>query len=113
MQSFPRGTWNSRLNINAEPPECSDELSLSVLKYLNLCAEEYYLYKRGYLAKDVWKIWECELNRTLRSPLFKREWRTLIGEFESYPEFRDFVQKTQSDLPTRSAAEQLIQPEGN
>jgi hypothetical protein len=96
MQSFPRGSWKSRLDLNSEPAESSDELSLSALKYLNLCAEEYYLYRKGYLDKNVWKIWESELKRTLQSPLFKREWIILVTEFESYPEFQKFVSEVQS-----------------
>ena len=96
MQSFPHSAWAARLNLEKALPEPSDELSLCVLRYLNLCSEEYYLRRRGYLAKEVWGIWERELQRTLKCPLFVREWKKLVGEFESYEDFRRYVEKAQS-----------------
>jgi hypothetical protein len=98
MQSFPKNVWSTRLNIEGFPPRKSKELSLSVLRYLNLCGEEYYLYKKKWLHKEIWGIWERELIRTLRTPLFIREWKTLAGEFESYPEFKEYVDKIQQSI---------------
>jgi hypothetical protein len=95
MQSFPKNTWPSRLDIEGKPPAKSKALSLSVLRYLNLCSEEYYLYKKGWLHKEIWEIWEGELIRTLQTPLFLREWKALSSEFESYPKFREYVDKIQ------------------
>jgi hypothetical protein len=92
MKSFPENSWTARLNA-ANLPDPSEALSLSVLKHLNLCSEEFYLFKRRYLSADVWRIWEGEIKRTLATPLFVREWRTLKTEFASYPEFRSFVEK--------------------
>jgi hypothetical protein len=66
-----------------------------VLRYLNLSSEEYYLFKRGYLRADVWRIWEGEMVRTLRSPLLRREWTKLASEFVSYPEFSTYVEQVQ------------------
>ena len=104
MESFPANSLQSRLMLEGNPPNESQELSLAVLKYLNLCSEEYYLYRKGYLAKDVWTIWESELVRTLRSPLVLREWKRLEHEFESYPEFKGFVESTQSSIARRRIA---------
>ena len=96
MESFPKNAWSARLNSEGVPPRKSKELSLSVLRYLNLCSEEYYLYKKGLLDKRIWKIWEKELARTLQTPLFIREWKTLAGEFDSYPKFKEYVDKIQN-----------------
>src|SRR5882724_12747818 len=63
MESFPRSSWSARLNLYGPLPATSEELSLCALQYLNLCSEEFYLHKRGYLAKDVWQIWEGEMRR--------------------------------------------------
>lgn len=78
-----------------------------VLRYLNLCSEEYYLCKTGHLDKKLWSIWEKELKRTVRS-LVRPEWADLRSEFVSYPEFRDFIdeileepRKTPSYRPSR------------
>jgi len=94
MDSFPREAFRLRFDLDSELPPPSQELTACVLKYLNLCSEEFYLRKKGYIAKDVWSIWEGELNRTLRSGVFRREWEGLRDEFVSYPEFCDFVETT-------------------
>jgi|TARA_B100001971_G_C17911739_1_gene393226 hypothetical protein len=95
LSSFPPDALQVRLKLTGEPPKASEETSRAVLRYLNLCSEEFYLCKQGYLSKNIWKIWEEELNRTLRSPLLKREWNELNIEFEAYPEFRDYVNQMQ------------------
>jgi len=97
MQSFPKNIWSTRLDIDGKPPAKSKALSLSVLRYLNLCSEEYYLFKKRWLYKETWKIWEGELIRTLQTPLFRREWKGLSGEFEAYPAFKEYVDKIQKE----------------
>ncbi|MCP6756106.1 hypothetical protein NL533_31260, partial [Klebsiella pneumoniae] len=57
----------------------------------NLCAEEYYLYRKGYIEPTVWAIWEMELRRMLASDLIVREWQVLEAEFRSYPDFQQYV----------------------
>lgn len=94
MESFPREAFHLRLGFDGELLPKSQGLTTCVLKYLNLCSEEFYLRKKRYIDEDVWSIWEDELNRTLRSNLVRREWEDLREEFVSYPEFRDFVEKT-------------------
>ena len=61
------------MNIEDTLLDPSEELTLCVLKYLNLCSEEFYLDKSKYLADQVWKIWEGKIKRTLATPLFIRE----------------------------------------
>ena len=97
MASFQTAARNARLNLAGKPPEESEEVSLAVLRYLNLCSEEFYLFRRGYLATDIWGLWEAELKRTLGSPLFIREWKRLRSEFQSYPEFREYVDSTHAE----------------
>ena len=98
LESFPADAWESRFNLSAKLPEPSLELTLCVLRYLNLSSEEFYLYRGGYLRRDVWQIWEGELLRTLRSPLLRREWKTLSMEFVSYPEFARYVDDAQKGV---------------
>ncbi len=97
MDAFPPDAFRLRFDLENELPPSSDKLTLAVLKYLNLCSEEYFLHKRGYLAKDVWRIWEEELKRTLRSRVIRREWEVLKDEFKSDPAFTRFVAEVQSE----------------
>ena len=102
VDSFPNKTLSARLNTDGKPPERSDELTKCVLQYLNLCAEEFYMWKKGYLNRELWKIWESELIRTLQSPLLRREWQDkneieqLRDEFIAYPEFQNYVDHIQN-----------------
>ncbi|GAB4222354.1 MAG: hypothetical protein Kow0062_19360 [Acidobacteriota bacterium] len=95
MRSFPREGRLARLSSEGEPPPPSDDLTLAVLRYLNLCSEEFYLCRKRYLSRGVWRIWEDELKRTLRTPLLRREWAQLRREFEAYPEFAEYVDRVQ------------------
>src|SRR6266849_5831275 len=65
MDMFPPDSRRARLDLFAEPPPASEDLTLVVLRSLNLCSEEFYLCKNRYLSNDVWRIWEAELRRTL------------------------------------------------
>lgn len=96
MSDFPPDAFKARLDLDQALPEPNATLSLAALRYLNMCSEEYYLWRRGYLNTEVWTIWEAELQRTLRSPLILREWRDLSSEFESYPEFVRYVAAVQT-----------------
>jgi hypothetical protein len=95
LASFPENAWEARFRLDAALPDESMELTLCVLRYLNLSSEEFYLYRRGYLRREVWGVWEGELLRTLRSPLLRREWKRLRPEFISYPEFSSYVEDAQ------------------
>ena len=97
--SFPAAALESRLKLGEALPQPSEALSVCILKYLNLCSEEFALYQKGYLAKDIWKMWEAELVRTLRSPLLQREWKRLRAEFKADPLFFAFVEATQATAP--------------
>lgn len=100
MADFPETAFQVRFDQVRLPPP-STELRICLLRYLNLTSEEFYLMKGGYLDKKVWKIWEREVLRTLASPLFVREWSEMKREFESYPEFVDFVEKAQRDSKSK------------
>jgi hypothetical protein len=58
MSSYPEDAWAARLDMEGEVPAPSKGLTLAALRYLNLCSEEFYLWKRGYIEEGVWNIWE-------------------------------------------------------
>ena len=93
MRDAPPEFRKWRLNIDATPAELTQDVRASILAYLNLCSEEYYLWRNGYLDHAIWRIWNDELERTLRSDLVKKEWPNLKAEFQSYGHFCDFVDR--------------------
>ncbi len=90
VRSYPRGTRHARLG--ASLPPVSDEMTEVVLEYLNLCSQEYLMWKQGYLDSRIWAIWRAEMVKTIRSPLYRREWKILASEFDSDPAFQSFVE---------------------
>ena len=53
IKSFPKNAWSARKNSDDKLPKPSEELTTSVLRYLNLCSEEFYLYKEKYLLLEI------------------------------------------------------------
>jgi len=95
MEAFPAEACQARFDLEQTLPLESEDLTGAVLRYLNLTSEEFYLWKRGYLDTQVWQIWEREIQRMLRSPLFRREWPKLVTEFTSFQEFIDYIRNVQ------------------
>ena len=105
LDKFPQNALFGRFDSQAQPlsPQ-SEQLTLCLLKYLNLCSEEYYLWKNGYLAKTVWAVWEGDLKRMIASPLLQREWPGLRAEYLSHPDFIQYVERIQTENKAPRAA---------
>jgi len=99
LDQFPQGALAARFDTKVVPPE-SPELTLCVLKYLNLCSEEYYLTRHRYLSESLWRIWEGDLKRMIGSPLLQREWPALRTEFLSHQDFLEYVERVQTESRT-------------
>lgn len=99
IRAFPPGALESRLRLGEKLPERTEELSVCILRYLNLCSEEFFLYRKGFLSKQIWAIWKPEIERMLRSPVMRREWECLRNEYKAYPDFFAFVEKAQASGP--------------
>jgi hypothetical protein len=94
LQSFPVHEW-TRLNPKDELPESTTELKAGVLRYVAIVHFAFTLHDLRYLSKDLWKILQAEHHRTLATPLFVREWRTLRIEFTVFPAFISYVDTVQ------------------
>jgi hypothetical protein len=69
-----------------------------MVRYLNLCSEEHYLMRAGYIAREVWSVWEAEIERTLRTPLYRSGWQQVRAEFHDL-EFIELVERAQKSSP--------------
>ena len=69
-------------------------------------AQKNFTFIRRYIHREVWEIWEGEMLRTLRSPLFRREWKVFSTEFTSFPEFFRYVEKAQNSAEIEDPREQ-------
>lgn len=52
-----------------EPTEAPDFIN-SIHDYINLCAEEYYWYKKGMVDEDVWCCWHKGMINWYRNSFF-------------------------------------------
>lgn len=94
LQCFPREV---RLDLARAAPGSVNQLLL--LRYLNLCSEEFCMWKNWYLSRRIWRIWEEEIKRFLRSPLVRAEWKALRQEFDSFATFQQYVETVQNERP--------------
>lgn len=90
------------IDIFFSPPPPSAPLTAALVRYLNLCSEEFYMWHGGYLSRRIWRVWERELERTLTSPLVKREWPRIRTVYEAFPEFGAFVDRLHSSQSASS-----------
>jgi len=104
LDGFPEDALFGRFDSHAPLPPQSTQLTICLLKYLNLCSEEYFLWKNKYLAKAVWVVWEGDLKRIIGSPLLQREWPRLRAEYLSHRDFLEYVERIQAEHKAPRAA---------
>lgn len=84
--------------------KCKEEYELSpkdkecLNDYFNLCAEQFYFQKLGYIPLDVWTSWKTGMNFFFNKPQIKRLWDDEIKNHleESYYGFNPFVWDTRN-----------------
>ncbi len=93
LHSLPAGVWTKG---EGQLPAATDEVTTSILRYCSLASLSYFLFQRGNIPRNVWELVLPSVVRTLRSPLFLREWGIVRSEFESFPDFVAFVTSIQA-----------------
>ena len=93
FQSLPEKLWVARLNSDQPLPEQRAEFAVAALQYAAIVVFTYHLRERGYLARDVWAIFQAEHQQTVASPWFVREWNVVKREFGMYPNFIRYMER--------------------
>jgi hypothetical protein len=62
-----------------------------VAEVLQLVFELHALKRHGYIDKHIWRVWEPDIDRLLRSAAVRREWPLLQREFDTHPKFITWV----------------------
>ena len=52
----------------------SSEERYQIVKYLNLCGEEYLYFRRGFIDPAVWEAWSAAMKSYLENPLIAAVW---------------------------------------
>lgn len=82
---------NFRVNSETGIDNISEEDRKNMVRYLNLCSEEYFLKENGYLDEEIWETWEGEFKRYLNNTPLGDEWKNIREEFDAYSDFQEFV----------------------
>jgi hypothetical protein len=103
LRLFPTEAWLANRNPGQPLPPPSQELTDCTLYCIQFIADVYYLHKGGYVSRQLWMFWEPEIKRTLRGPLFEREWEGVATEFSHDRGFIQYI-NTLTDRKRRYAA---------
>jgi hypothetical protein len=96
LRLFPTEAWLANRKSGQELPPSSKEITECVLYCLQFVADVYHLHEAGYISNRLWKLWEREIRRTLKGPLFVREWNAVAEEFSHDKEFLDYMGRSTS-----------------
>ncbi|MFD0993173.1 hypothetical protein [Tenacibaculum geojense] len=67
--------FNSLEELQSKKPKKYNFLRNKLNDYFNLCAEEYYWFKKGRIDKDVWLSWEKGMNSWYANyPIIREAW---------------------------------------
>jgi hypothetical protein len=93
LRLFPTEAWLANRRTDHELPPRSKEITECTLYCIQFVADVYHLHRAGYISSRLWKLWEREITRTLRGPLFKREWSAVAPEFSHDKDFLDYMHR--------------------
>jgi hypothetical protein len=91
LRLFPTEAWLANRRPNQELPPPSEEITECTLYCIQFIADVYHLHKAGYISNRLWRLWEREIKRTLKGPLFVREWDTVAAEFSHDKDFLEYL----------------------
>jgi hypothetical protein len=93
LRLFPTEAWLANRRPDQVLPPPSKEITECTLYCLQFVNDVYHLHKAGYISNSLWRLWEREIKRTLRGPLFVREWSAVAPEFSHDKDFLDYMGK--------------------
>ena len=91
LRLFPTEAWLANRRPGQKLPPPSKEITECTLYCIQFVADVYHLHRAGYISNRLWRLWEREIKRTLKGPLFVREWSTVAVEFSHDKDFLDYM----------------------
>jgi hypothetical protein len=91
LKLFPTEAWLANRRHDRELPPSSKEITECTLYCIQFVADVYHLHKAGYISRRLWRLWEREITRTLKGPVFVREWNSVAAEFSHDRDFLDYM----------------------
>lgn len=89
--NFPENINESTFDLNSLD-KCERDKTLRYMRaYFDLCAEEYFLWRKNNIDKETWSEWETGIKFALSKTSFKQAWEILRLDSIYYGEFVKFV----------------------
>ncbi|MGL1885492.1 MAG: hypothetical protein OCD76_03165 [Reichenbachiella sp.] len=91
MLNFPESVNDKDFNL----ADLDDEERAKFLRYarayFDLCSEEYYLYQKKRISKEIWLEWKSGIEYAFSKPAFIQAWGKIHFDTKFYSEFHHFV----------------------
>lgn len=92
LQFFTEYTRRYQDIILRMPEDPSDPQFLKYMQlYFGLCSEEFYLYKKGLIDKNVWDLWVDGMALTMKKRSFKTAWQGHLAQHYNDDDFLHFI----------------------
>ena len=69
-----------------------------IVMYFNLCSEEFYLHRCGYILSDVWNFWEEGMRNCLAASDYKDAWKRCSDDYNV--EFQNYIYRLMGEIDT-------------
>lgn len=100
---FPENINADDFDLNKEAGR--DQIMRYLRVYFDLCSEEFFLHRNGYIDDKVWMEWEAGMVFAFSKPAFAQAWVEIKNDTDFYTEFGGFVDSTMTRIVTASDRE--------
>jgi hypothetical protein len=83
------GTWDREYSKKKD--QLSESVQQAIVRYFNLCSEEFYLHSVGLIDQPVWQLWKSYMEAILKTELFTRAWKQLRERYIAQAPFQEFM----------------------
>ena len=102
-QDFPSGSRQAPTQFDRYHQEQkyknSEQVQHAIVRYFNLCSEEFYLRDEGLIVDKVWQLWRAHMTIVMRSRVFSLLWSEMRLGFDLQPDFQQFVDNATNQNP--------------
>jgi hypothetical protein len=83
----------------------SDHVQHAIVRYVNLCSEEFFLHGEGLITEPVWELWRSYMEAVLGTALFTDAWGRIRRRYDAQKPFQSFVDGIVGYEPTHAITE--------
>lgn len=100
IQQFPEDVNEAGIKIDKDRGDYQTTMR-AMRMYCDLCYEEWYLNKRGFIDSQIWEEWRCGMDKAFSKSAFQQAWAIVVRDTRYGAEFERFIAQLGGD--TKSA----------